>query len=142
MSENNEDVPVLSPNLTVDKNGKNMITKDCKLQGTLSKEHDDQKIEEHDDQKIEEFFLIKSPFVIHKPQKTIENTSVLAKLDTQPPPYKCMVLDFLMDEPPEYGDATGVVVNVNEVTIFMIICVLFHDQNHTCVHKQSSGGVL
>ena len=134
MSENNGDVPVLSPNLAVDKNGKNMITKDCKLQGTLSKEHDDQK--------IEEFFLIKSPFVIHKPQKTIENTSVLEKLDTQPPPYKCMVLDFLMDEPPEYGDATGVVVNVNEVTIFMIICVLFHDHNHTCVHKQSSGGVL
>ena len=134
MSENNEDVPVLSPNLAVDKNGKNMITKDCKLQGTLSKEHDDQK--------IEEFFLIKSPFVIHKPQKTIENTSVLEKLDTQPPPYKCMVLDFLMDEPPEYGDATGVVVNVNEVTIFMITCVLFHDHNHTCVHKQSSGGVL
>ena len=121
MSENNENVPVQCPNITVDKNDKNMITKDCKLQETLSKEHDDQK--------IEEFFIIKSPFVIHKPQKTNENTPVLAKLDPQPPPYKCMVLDFLMDEPPEYGDATGVVVNVNEVAIFVIICVLFHDPN-------------
>ena len=116
MSENNEDVSVQCPNITVDENDKNVIPKDCKLQGTLSKERDDQK--------IEEFFLIKSPFIIQKPQKTIENASVLAKLDTQPPPYKCMVLDFLMDEPPEYGDATGVVVNVNEVTIHDYLYVI------------------
>ena len=116
MSENNEDVSVQCPNITVDENDKNMIPKDCKLQGTLSKERDDQK--------IEKFFLIKSPFIIQKPQKTIENASVLAKLDTQPPPYKCMVLDFLMDEPPEYGDATGVVVNVNEVTIHDYLYVI------------------
>ena len=116
ISENIEGVSVQCPNITVDERDKNLITKDCKLQGTLSKEHDDQK--------IEEFFLITSPFVIHKPQQKFENTSVLVKLDTQPPPYKCMVFDFLMDEPPEYGDATGVVVNVNEVTIHDYLYVI------------------
>ena len=46
MSENIEGVSVQCPNITVDERDKNLITKDCKLQGTLSKEHDDQKIEE------------------------------------------------------------------------------------------------
>lgn len=67
--------------------------------------------------------IIESPFIILKSErneetqikKTTENTKVRKNDDTPPPSYRSMIKDFLVDEPPDYGHVTGVIVNVNEV---------------------------
>ena len=71
----------------------------------------------------EQDLIIESPFIILKSErneetqikKTIENTKVRKNDDTPPPSYRSMIKDFLVDEPPDYGHVTGVIVNVNEV---------------------------
>ena len=81
---------------------------------------------EHGYQNMDKFFIAVSPFVIDKykqnngilANKRVEDTKIFRKIDTPPPPYKSMLKVFLMDEPPDYGNATGITVNVNEVRVF------------------------
>ena len=86
----------------------------------------------HEYQNVDKFFIAVSSFVIDKykqnneiiTNKRVEDTKIFRKIDTPPPPYKSMVKVFLMDEPPNYGNATGITVNMNEVSVFLKFFIL------------------
>ena len=80
----------------------------------------------HDCQNMDKFFIAVFPFVIDKykqnngilANKRVEETKLFRETDAPPPPYKSMLKIFLMDEPPNYSNTTGITVNVNEVRVF------------------------
>ena len=82
----------------------------------------------HDCQNMDKFFIAVFPFVIDKykqnngilANKRVEETKIFRETDAPPPPYKSMLKVFLMDEPPNYSNATGITVNVNEVRVFEV----------------------
>lgn len=97
------------------------VTGDHDLMGQIQKQFKEQDL------------IIESPFIILKSERneeTIENVKVRKNDDSPPPSYRSMIKDFLVDEPPDYGHVTGVIVNVNEVTdwlfsLFVVILITF-----------------
>ena len=107
-------------------NNKNVVTMDCKVEDTLKsgdiKNIIDQKMDKYPvngSQFVVPHFLSNNKKLMHE---TADNTIVACKVDTPPPSYKSMIQEFLMDEPPQYGNATGVAINVNEVKLHFIVC--------------------
>ena len=82
------------------------------------------------DQKMDKYPVSGSPFVvphllINKKKimfQIADNRKVNYKVDAPPPSYKSMIQEFLMDEPPQYGYATGVAINVKEVKLILTVC--------------------
>lgn len=82
----------------------------------------------HDCQNMDKFFIAVFPFVIDKykqnngilANKRVEETKIFRETDAPPPPYKSMLKVFLMDEPPNYSNETGITVNVNEVRVLEV----------------------
>ena len=82
------------------------------------------------DQKMDKYPVSGSPFVvphllINKKKlmfQIADNSKVTYKVDAPPPSYKSMIQEFLMDEPPQYGYATGVAINVKEVKLILTVC--------------------
>ena len=110
---NNEEKPSHS-NIIIDQDPitNYAVTGDHELMGEIQKQYKDQDL------------IIESPFVILKSERneqTIENTKVRKNDDSPPPSYRSMIKYFLVDEPPDYGHVTGVIVNVNEVTDLFIL---------------------
>ena len=64
-----------------------------------------------------------SPFVVphllDKKKKIMHE--IADKVDAPPPSYKSMIQKFLMDEPPQYGYAIGVEININKVKLFLTV---------------------
>ena len=107
-------------------NNKSLVTGSCKVKETLKTED----IKDVIDQKMDKYPVNGSPFVVpHLPnnkkklmQEKADNTIVACKVDASPPSYRSMIQEFLMDEPPQYGHAIGVAINVNEVKLFLTVC--------------------
>ena len=103
-----------------DQNNKNLVTESCNVKKTLKTDD----IKDTIDQNMDKYPVNLSPFVVphllDKKKKIMHE--IADKVDAPPPSYKSMIQKFLMDEPPQYGYAIGVEINVNEVKLFSTVC--------------------
>ena len=102
-----------------DQNNKNLVTESCNVKKTLKTDD----IKDTIDQKMDKYPVNLSPFVVphllDKKKKIMHE--IADKVDAPPPSYKSMIQKFLMDEPPQYGYAIGVEININKVKLFLTV---------------------